>query len=150
MQNGSLAGLQILIIEDEPLLRRQIAAQLEKLGADVTAAADLATGRKFVADQEFDLVFLDVNLPGGLGTDLLKEGIFPAHTAVIVMTAEADLAGAVAALRLGAADYLAKPFEVGELPLVVARARRARQSARAEEHRREDTQRSGELLFFGA
>jgi two-component system, NtrC family, response regulator AtoC len=150
MQNGSLAGLQILVIEDETLLRRQIAAQLEKLGAEVTAAGSLAVGRKCAADQEFDLVFLDVNLPDGLGTDLLKEGIFPAHTAVIVMTAEADMAGAVAALRLGAVDYLAKPFEVGELPLVAARARRARQSARVEEHRRGDGEQSGEIFFFGA
>ena len=86
---------------------------------------------------EFDLVFLDVNLPDGLGTDLLKENAFPAHAAVIVMTAEADMSGAVTALRLGAADYLAKPFELGELPLVVNRARKARQSARADEHRRE-------------
>jgi DNA-binding NtrC family response regulator len=150
MQNGSLIGLQILVIEDEALLRRQIAAQLEKLGADVTPAGNLATGRKFAADQEFDLVFLDVNLPDGLGTDLLKEGVFPGHTAVVVMTAEADMSGAVAALRLGAVDYLAKPFEVGELPLVVARARRARQSARAEEHRREGVDRLGEIFFFGS
>src|ERR1700677_1042027 len=110
MNNGSLTGLQILIIEDEPLLRRQMSAQLEKLGADVTPAGDLALGRRFIAEQEFDLVFLDVNLPDGLGTDLLKDGIFPAHTGVIVMTADADMAGAIAALRFGAADYLAKPF----------------------------------------
>jgi two-component system, NtrC family, response regulator AtoC len=150
MSNSSLSGLQILIVEDEPLLRRQMASQLEKLGADVTAAADMAAGRKCIAEQGFDLVFLDVNLPDGAGTDLLKEGIFPPNTGVIVMTAEADMAGAVAALRLGAVDYLAKPFEVGELPLVAARARRARQSARVEEHRREGATRAGEIFFFGS
>ena len=81
---------------------------------------------------------------------MLKAGIFPAHTGVIVMTAEADMAGAVTALRLGAADYLAKPFEVGELPLVATRARRARQSARVEEHRREGVERAGGVFFFGS
>ncbi len=145
-----LAGLEILVVDDEPLLRRQVAAQLEKLGAEVTAAADLTAARNFLAGQEFDFVFLDVNLPDGRGTDLLTEARFPAHTAVIVMTAEAGVAGAVEAMRLGAVDYLAKPFEPGELPLVAARARRTRQTVRMEEHRRESTDRSGEIFFFGA
>ncbi|HEX4644026.1 MAG TPA: sigma-54 dependent transcriptional regulator [Verrucomicrobiae bacterium] len=148
MQSAGLAGLEILIVEDEPLLRRQMAAQLEKLGAEASAAANLATAKKFIADQEFDFAFLDVNLPDGQGTDLLKEKIFPANTAVIVMTAEAGVAGAVEAMRLGAVDYLAKPFEPGELALVIARARRARQSARVEEHRRESVER--EVFFFGS
>jgi len=150
MQNAPLAGLQALVVDDETLLRRQIASHLEKLGADVTGVADLASARKSLAADEFDLVFLDVNLPDGLGTDLLKENVFPAHTAVIVMTADADMSGAVNALRLGAVDYLAKPFEMGELPLVVNRARRARQSERADEYRREDAERSGEIVFFGS
>jgi two-component system, NtrC family, response regulator AtoC len=150
MQSGGLAGLEILVVDDEPLLRRQVAAQLEKLGAEVTPAADLSAARRFLSDQEFDFVFLDVNLPDGLGTDLLKQGAFPAHTSVIVMTAEAGAAGAVEAIRLGAVDYLAKPFDPGELPLVLARARRTRQSARVEEHRRENTDRSGEIFFFGS
>ncbi len=143
MQSGSLAGLEILIVEDEPLVRRQASAQLEKLGAEVTPAADLAAARSFLADREFDFALLDVNLPDGLGTDLLKENVFPKHTAVIVMTAEAGVQGAVEAMRLGALDYLAKPFDPGELPLVLSRARRTRESVRAEEHRRESTERSG-------
>src|SRR5581483_6191747 len=150
MQSGSLAGLEILIVEDEPLVRRQASAQLEKLGAEVTPAADLAAARSFLADREFDFALLDVNLPDGLGTDLLKENVFPKHTAVIVMTAEAGVQGAVEAMRLGALDYLAKPFDPGELPLVLSRARRTRESVRAEEHRRESTERSGEVFFFGS
>ncbi len=150
MQSGALAGLEILIVDDEPLLRRQVAAQLEKLGAETTMAGDLATARKLIAGQEFEFVFLDVNLPDGLGTDLLKEGVFPANSGVIVMTAEAGVTGAVEAIRLGAVDYLAKPFDPAELPLVLARARRTRQTARVEEHRRENTDRSREFFFFGA
>src|SRR5260370_41794742 len=107
-----------------------MAAKLEKLGGEASAAANLATAKKFIADQEFDFAFLDVNLPDGQGTDLLKERIFPANTAVIVMTAEAGVAGAGEAMRLGAGDYLAKPFEPGELALVIARARRAEEAAR--------------------
>jgi DNA-binding NtrC family response regulator len=150
MQDGVLAGLEILIVEDEPLLRRQIVAQLDRLGAETSPAADLGAARQLIRGQEFDFALLDVNLPDGLGTDLLKETAFPPHTAVVVMTAEAGIAGAVEAMRLGAVDYLAKPFDPAALPLVLARARKTRQSARVEEHRREDTDRSGEIFFFGS
>ena len=53
------------------------------------------------------------------------------------------MSGAVEAMRLGAIDYLVKPFDLAELPLVIARARRAKQSARLDEHRRSDESRAG-------
>jgi len=56
----------------------------------------------------------------------MKEKILGADTAVIVVTAHGGVAGAVEAMRLGAADYLVKPFETEELPLVLERARRSR------------------------
>jgi two-component system, NtrC family, response regulator AtoC len=95
----------------------------------------------------FDFAVLDVNLPDGLGTDLLKEKRFAPDTAVIIVTAHGGVAGAVESMRLGAADYLVKPFETEELPLVLERARRSRQSVRAEEHRRSD--RAQEGFWFG-
>jgi len=150
MSNATLAGLSILVIEDETLLRRQITAQLERLGADVTGAGTLEAGRRFAADLPIDFALLDVNLPDGTGTDLLRDRGFPANTAVIVMTAHGGIGGAVEAMRLGAVDYLVKPFDPVELPLVIARARRAKQSARIEEHRRSDNVQSGEGFFFGA
>src|SRR5262245_52004891 len=147
---STLAGLGILVVEDEPLLRRQLSAHLERLQGDVTRAATLEAARKFVAELSFDFVLLDVNLPDGRGTDLLKEKSFAANTGVIVMTADADVASAVEAMRLGALDYLVKPFDPAEIPLVIARARRARQSARVEEHRRSDDVQSGAGFFFGS
>ena len=105
---------------------RQIAAHLERLGADVTAAATLEATRRFIADLPFDFILLDVNLPDGRGTKLLKEKAFPASTGVIVMTADGGVTGAVEVMRLGALDYLVKPFDPDELPLVIARAQRAR------------------------
>ena len=64
------------------------------------------------------------------------------------MTALGGVAGAVEAMRLGALDYLVKPFDAEELPLVIGRARRARQSARVEEHRREETEK--DAIYFGS
>lgn len=150
MSNERLLGMSILIVEDDVLLRKQLGSTLETLGADVTPAGDVRTARARLAELEFDFVLLDVNLPDGLGTDLLREKAFPAHTGVIVMTVNGEVSGAVAAMRAGALDYLIKPFDIAELPLVIARAQRARQSARVEEQQRAQTRLSEETFHFGA
>src|SRR5882724_4619053 len=146
MADAPLAGLGILIVEDEPLLRKQLAAQMERLGADATGATDLRAARQLIADLSFDFALVDVNLPDGRGTDLLQEKIFPPNTGIIVMTANGAISGAVEAMRLGALHYLVKPFDALELPLVIARARRAKQTSRSAEHRRE----SDSAFFFGS
>ena len=149
MSDANLTGLSLLIVEDETLLRKRLAAQLEQLGADVTGAETLKEARRWLGALGFDFVLLDVNLPDGIGTDLLKTKEMPANTGVIVMTANGGVSGAVDAMRLGALDYLVKPFDPAELPLVVARARRTKQAARLEQHRRNDAAQSGEDFFFG-
>lgn len=147
MPNHTLAGLSVLVVEDDTLLRKQILAYLESLGTDATGAATLTAARQFLAELEFDFALLDVHLPDGLGTELLKAKSFSPATGVIVMTGDSGVTGAVEAMRLGALDYLAKPFEVEELPLVITRAQRGRQSARLDEHRRGEAASPG--LFFG-
>ncbi len=149
MTELTLTGLAVLIVEDEVLLRKRLGAQLEKLGADVTAAGTVDAARRFAAELSFDVVLLDVNLPDGRGTQLLGDNLF-GSAAVVVMTADGGVAGAVEAMRLGALDYLVKPFEPEELPLVIARARRTRQSARVEEHRRSEEAAAGGNFFFGS
>ncbi len=131
---GPLAGQSVLVVEDEPLLRRRLAAQLERLEAEVTQAETVAAARVHAGATDFDFALLDVHLPDGLGTDLLKAGLLKKATGVIVMTAQGAVEGAVEALKLGALDYLVKPIDAELLPLVLARARNARQSARAAEH----------------
>ena len=89
-----LKGLSILVLEDEPLLRRQLHAHLTRFGAEVATADSLAATRQRLNDGQFDFVLLDVNLPDGLGTDLLRDQAFPSATAIIVMTANSGVAGA--------------------------------------------------------
>ncbi len=146
MAQDTLAGLGILIVEDEPLLRKQLAAQLERLGADVTGAGTISAARQLITDLSFDFALVDVNLPDGRGTELLQAKVFSPHTGVIIMTAHGGAAGAVEAMRLGALDYLVKPFDPLELPLVVGRAQRAKQSSRADEHRRVEQ----DAFYFGS
>ena len=148
MQTQGLSGLSFLILEDEPLLRKQAAAFLERLGADVTVAENIARARRLVEDLSFDYALIDVNLPDGLGTDLLKEKVFPPNTGVVVMTAEGGVTGAIEAMKLGAIDYLSKPFDLAELPLLIARARKAKSELRIEEQKRTDTEQN--LFFFGS
>lgn len=147
MASTPLTGLTVLVLDDEALLRRHIAATLERLGADVSVADSVSAARRLANELNFDFVLLDVNLPDGLGTDLLREKAFGSHTGAIVMTAEGGIRGAIEAIQLGAIDYLTKPFDPDALALTLGRARRNRQSSRAEEHRRGDAPELG--FFFG-
>jgi two-component system, NtrC family, response regulator AtoC len=144
MAKSALAGLSVLVLEDELLLRKRLAAFLDREGAEVTAVSTVAAARQALESISFEAALVDVNLPDGRGTDLLRDKLFPPTTNVIVMTAEGGIAGAVEALRAGAADYLVKPFDPDELPVRLAQARRSRQNKRADEFRRGQ---ENELVF---
>ncbi|VGO17281.1 Transcriptional regulatory protein ZraR [Pontiella desulfatans] len=150
MENGnetSLAGLSVLVVDDEALLRRRLIAHLKNLGAEVAGAETLEAARHKLSDTEFDFLLLDIHLPDGIGLDLIREGTVPESTGVVVMTAQGGVEGAIDSIRLGALDYLVKPFDPGLLPLVMRRARKMRQSSRAAEHERETEDGSG--FYFG-
>lgn len=135
MAESTLKALSILVVEDEAMLRKRLAAYLEKGGAEVTTASNLAEARNALSTAGFDAALLDVNLPDGSGISLLRDGKFSGNTVVVVMTAEGGVGGAVEAMQLGAADYLVKPFEPEELPLRIERLRRDRRRRRADEFR---------------
>ncbi len=136
MPKSPLAGLNVLLLEDDLLLRKRLAGFLEQERAEVTAVGTLAAARNALESLGFEAALIDVNLPDGRGIDLLRQKLFPPTTTVLVMTAEGGVTGAVEALQAGAADYLVKPFEPEELPLRFAQARRSRQARRADEFRR--------------
>ncbi|MFW6354085.1 MAG: sigma-54-dependent transcriptional regulator [Verrucomicrobiota bacterium] len=144
-----LRGLEVLLIEDEPLWRRELSEFLEDEGAEVTVAQSLEEVRHCLAQAAFDVVLADVHLPDGRSLDLLREGSLTAALGVVVMTGEGGIETAVEAMRLGARDYLSKPFEPEELALVVARLRRVRQSERLDTHRRGQERATAGGFFFG-
>ncbi len=147
MEASTLEGLTLLVVDDDLLLRRRLLAFLEGRGADVQGAGSVDETKRILDGLDFDFVLLDIHLPDGSGLDLLRARVFPDGLGVIVMTAEAGVATAVEAMRMGAVDYLVKPFDLEELPIVIERVRRSRQRARLEEHRRGRAEDS--LLFFG-
>ncbi len=136
MSSARLAGVSVLVVEDESLLRKRYAAHLESEGAEVTTVGSLREAVGALGGLDFDVVVLDVNLPDGKGTDLLREPRLGPSTSVVVLTATGGVGGAVEAMRLGAADYLTKPCDLDDLALRVLRARRSQHARRAEEFRR--------------
>ena len=149
MEKTSLSNSEILVVEDEPLLRKRLAGYLEKQGADVTAVECIDHARNALSDLSFDFALVDINLPDGLGLDLLREGRFSGNTGVVIMTADGGVDSAVEAMRLGAGEYLTKPFQPEELPIVFERCRLAKKTTRLFQHRRENESQLEETFFFG-
>ena len=145
-----LSGSSLLLLEDEPLLRRRIAAHLERDGVEVTQAASIAEAREALRNVSFDFALLDVNLPDGRSLSLLTDKEIPASVVTIVMTAEGGVAGAVDAVRRGAADYLVKPFDLDELAVRLARSRKDRGVRRGEQHRKAAEEANDDSFFFGS
>ncbi len=109
---------QILIIEDEAVIRGAVKRLLEKEGHQVAEAASVEEAESRHLPASFDLIIADVRLPGLPGTEIIRRA---APIPVLVMTSYASVRSAVDAMKLGAADYIAKPFEHDELVLVVER-----------------------------
>ena len=114
--------LRVLVIEDDPPVRDACLEVARGMGFATTTADSLSSARA-VLPQPVDIVLLDVRLPGGDGLSLLDE-IRTRHPSaiVVIMTAYATVDSAVEALRIGAGDYLAKPFTLDELSSTLERA----------------------------
>jgi two-component system response regulator AtoC len=143
-------GSEILLLEDDPTLRKRLAAHLRTLGAEITEATTLAEARRLLRELRFDFALVDLHLPDGEVLELLRDDAFSENTGVVVMTAFGGIKQAVEAIRLGASDYLSKPFEPDELPLAFARCRQSRRTHRREEHRARETADDADQLYFGS
>src|ERR1043166_7843155 len=113
--------MRILVVEDEARLARHVSVALTEAGHDPVVAHDGETAVAKAQLNSFDLIVLDVGLPGMSGFEVLKKlrGLNVASR-VIMLTARGEVADRVTGLELGADDYLAKPFAMQEL---VARVR---------------------------
>ncbi|HEU5325741.1 MAG TPA: response regulator transcription factor [Candidatus Limnocylindria bacterium] len=124
---------RILVVEDEPQLRSLLRLYLEREGYEVTDAGDGRAALAAAGNGDFDLVVLDLMLPGMQGEAVLAELRELGEVPVLISSAKRSDAERIAGLRAGADDYLAKPFNPHELTArVAAILRRTRGSA---EHR---------------
>jgi two-component system, OmpR family, alkaline phosphatase synthesis response regulator PhoP len=123
---------RILIVEDEPGLVLTISDLLTAEGYEVSTAADGPAGLAMASEQQFAVIILDVMLPKKTGFDVCRElrqrGV---DSAILMLTAKSQVVNRVVGLKLGADDYLAKPFEPAELlARIEALLRRVRKERR--------------------
>ena len=116
----------ILIVEDETIIRSALRRLLERNQYQVSEAGSVQEAQERYSIPTFDLIVSDLRLPGAPGTELIKlaEG-----TPVLIMTSYASLRSAVDSMKMGAVDYIAKPFDHDEMLQAVARILRDRQQA---------------------
>lgn len=124
---------RILVIEDEPEMQRGLRDNLEFEGYDVTIVGDGKKGLETILERKFDMIVLDVMLPGMSGFDVCKkvraEGI---GIPIIMLTAKGDEVDKVLGLEFGADDYITKPFSLREfLARVKAVLRRSPEDRRS-------------------
>ncbi len=114
---------KILIVDDEVSMREFLSILLEREGYLPRAAADAEDALKLLESEEFALIISDVNMPGLNGIGLLErvKKLSP-ETAVLLITAFSTAEQAVEAMKLGAYDYIAKPFKVEEIKVLVRNA----------------------------
>jgi two-component system NtrC family response regulator len=118
-----LETMQVLVVDDEQPIRRLVEKELGSVRRRITAAGSVTEGLKFFRQESFDVVLLDMRLPDGDGMELLVRCQEHApEVQVIIITGHGDVDNAVQAMKLGAYDYITKPFDLDRLALVMEKA----------------------------
>ena len=117
-----MAGERVLILEDDPLLQSVLAERLRQEGLEVQTASTIAEARRALDQGEPDVALCDLRLPDGESLELVREAAPRGSAVFVVMTAHATVASAVEALKLGARDYLEKPFSLDRAVATVRQA----------------------------
>ena len=113
----------ILIIDDEKSMREFLSIMLEKEGYRTIAIDNGNDALKFIKDNDYDLIITDIKMPKITGIDILRESMtLHQNTPVIMITAFASTEVAVEAMKLGAHDYITKPFNVDEIKIIIKNA----------------------------
>ncbi|WP_055588395.1 two-component system response regulator CseB [Peterkaempfera griseoplana] len=140
--------VRILLVEDDEVIRRSVAMALERYGYHVTTAGDGLTGLELSREGGYDLLLLDVMLPGLDGIGLCRRIRETSTDPVLMMSARSDSLDVVSGLEAGADDYVVKPVDT---PVLVARIRSLlRRAAYTPGERPEqagDTEPHGRLVF---
>lgn len=118
-----MSDIKILVVDDEKLIRWSVEKEIQKLGYQVLSAEDGKIAWKLYCEEAPAVVLVDYKMPGFSGIEMLqqireKEAITP----VIIMTAHGGVETAVTAMKLGAFDYISKPFNMDELVIVIQKA----------------------------
>ncbi len=113
---------RILVVDDEEALRTVLSTELSSEGYEVSTAADGSEAIELVKDNDYDLILLDIKMPNVDGFEVLKyvKGGKP-DIKVIMLTGFADLKNAIESKRLGAEDFVSKPYDLVDLLTTIER-----------------------------
>lgn len=118
-----VAGGKILVVDDDELVANMLSDVLGARGHDVRMVRTVKEAKAALDAADYDAMMLDMFLPDGPGLDVLRHALDREPSPqVLVITARAEVQGAVEAMRLGAADYIAKPFDTADLTTRLTRA----------------------------
>lgn len=140
---------KIIVLEDDPIIRKSLETQLRHKHYDVAGAGTIAAAAEFLSKDNFDLMFVDVRLPDGDGTELLRQlQSRPVKPLVVVMTGFGSVESAVACMKDGAFDYIIKPFALDHIDVILKKAEEFTRLVKVNEFftREEDSESGQELL----
>ena len=116
----------ILLVDDEEKILKTLGRALRTEGHRVVESANAKAARRLLTDESFDVLIVDNLMPGMTGLELIRDVVGstpePERPQIVMMTAHATVADAIAAMKLGALDFLQKPFEIDHLLVTINRA----------------------------
>ena len=140
---------KVLIVDDEEVVRAGISRVLAKQDLSIHTAADGSEALAIMAQQPINIVLLDIKMPGMDGMEVLKHirATYP-ETVVIMVTGHPTIQGAVECTKLGALDYLVKPFRVDDLETLILKAQEQAMLAIEAEAAREEVETYGDVPYI--
>lgn len=138
---------RILILDDELVIRKALEEQLRRKRFSVCSVGTLSEADDHLAKDEYDLLFVDVHLPDGNGTELLERvSSMPNPPLVVIITGYGTVESAVKCMQSGAFDYIIKPFSSSQIDVLIKKARDYRQLVKVNQFLASESAVSGELI----
>jgi DNA-binding NtrC family response regulator len=140
---------KVIVLEDDPIIRNNLENYLRRKHYDVAAVATIAAAQEYLNRDNFDIIFIDVRLPDGDGTDLLKQiQTRPQKPLVAMMTGFGSVESAVECMKNGAFDYLIKPFSMEQIEVLLRKAEEFTQLVKVNQFFSQDAE-DGEVELLG-
>ena len=131
---------KIIVLEDDAIVRNNLESYLRRRHYDVASAANISEAQEYLNKDNFDVIFLDVRLPDGDGTDLLKQiQARPQKPLVVMMTGFGSVESAVECMKNGAFDYIIKPFSNEQIEVTLRTAQEFTQLVKVNHFLSQDT-----------
>src|SRR6266496_1963756 len=140
---------KVIVLEDDQIVRKNLENCLRRKRYDVASVSTIAAAQEYLDKDNFDIIFLDVRLPDGDGTDLLKAlHARPQKPLVVITTGFGSVESAVECMKNGAFDYLIKPFSNEQIEVTLRKAEEFTQLLRVNRYFSEESE-DGEIALLG-